>query len=308
MSVDYYNLKKFKEANLAFENVIKEYISKNKVEFTFSDVNISTITFNLKLADDLDINYIFNRFSLDNNFKYIKMGKKIRGLKENIKKESTKNKDKRKKEKGFSFSNQITIGYKCSHKDHYHKNPLAIKIFKGGNTNITGCKDEEELKTVYNALYKKLSGMNNVFKLPNGREISYDFLENLYTFDDITYTIEMIFSTFRILNKENPDEDINININDLKKIIDDEYGYDEIKTVYDNTKQIPLRCYFTLFDKKISETKTLTSSISIHHSCAMTLVCQEYEVLYKVKELIESIINKHNDEYSLITRKTPTKI
>lgn len=306
--MEYYNLEKFAKANEKFENVIKTYIDKNKVNYIFSDINISTITFNLKIANNMDINFVFNRFKLDERFPYIKMGKKIRGLKENIKKESIKNKDKRKKEKGFSFSNQITIGYKCCNEDHYHKNPLAIKIFNGGNTNITGCKDEEELKTVYTALYEKIMSINYTFKLSNNKTVKYNFVDKFYRFEEIEYSIEMIFSTFRIINADNNEEEINININKLKELIDEEYGYDRIKTVYDNTKQVPLRCYFKLFDRQISETKTLSSSLSIHHSCAMTLVCQEYDVLYKVKNLIENIILKYNDLHSLITRKTPTSI
>lgn len=304
VDTDFFNVKKFQSANELFNLELKKYSIDKKIEYDFTDFYISTITFIVNLCETINIKTLFDKFSLDNEFVYLKYKNDIRGIKTNIKNnKSTKNKDKRKKLKGFSFSNQITIGYLCSNKDHDHNNPIAIKIFNGGSVNFTGCKNEAELKYIYEKLYKKLLNIRVDFYIEKlNKTVQYNFYKNLKPVENIDFRIEMMFGTLKIVNK-NDTKNININIQCLKDYIDEKYKINEIKTVLDNNKQVPLRCYLQLLTTKNND-KDRCPTISIYQTGSINIITINKKKLIQTIDLFRKIIKDVNNETLIITKKT----
>ena len=304
VDTDFFNVKKFQSANELFNLELKKYSIDKKIEYDFTDFYISTITFIVNLCETINIKTLFDKFSLDNEFVYLKYKNDIRGIKTNIKNnKSTKNKDKRKKLKGFSFSNQITIGYLCSNKDHDHNNPIAIKIFNGGSVNFTGCKNEAELKYIYEKLYKKLLNIRVDFYIEKlNKTVQYNFYKNLKPVENIDFRIEMMFGTLKIVNK-NDTKNININIQCLKDYIDEKYKINEIKTVLDNNKQVPLRCYLQLLTTKNND-KDRCPTISIYQTGSINIITINEKKLIQTIDLFRKIIKDVNNETLIITKKT----
>lgn len=307
IDTDFYNIPKYKHANDLFELELKKYSIDKKIKYNFTDFYISTITFIVNLCESINIKILFDKFLLDEEFVYLKYKDNIRGIKTNIKNNKnnkfTKNSDKRKKLKGFSFSNQITIGYLCSNKEHEHNNPIAIKIFNGGSVNFTGCKNEQELKYIYEKLYNKIKDINVIFYIEKlNKNIQYNFFKDLIPIENIDFRIEMMFGTLKIVN-DNDKKNINIDIQKLKDYIDKKYKINEIKTVLDNNKQVPLRCYIQLLTTKNND-KDRCPTISIYQTGSINIITINKKKLIETIELFKKIINDVNNETLIITKKT----
>jgi hypothetical protein len=225
-----------KEFDENFDNIFKEKTNYYKNIFIkkFNELEISTITCRFNFIEYIDINFLYNRFEINQNFTYITIGNnKIRGYKKikKIKYEkdiSIKN-DKRKKNKGCSFSNQLIIGYKCSNKNHEHNNPISIKIFNNGLIQMTGCKSEMEIMNIYTSLYNNILSINNIFIL-NNNEYKYEFYKNIIEPKNIKIKYDMIISQIKF----------NFNLNQFymhnfitnNKINIESIYYPEISTCY----------------------------------------------------------------------------
>lgn len=198
----YYNLEEFSTANSLFE----EFLSKCEIivpkKVPQDNFKISTMTIVTNICDSINVKMVFQRLKLDNDIIYIESGdKKVRGIKKvnksSYKKKKKDVKDKRKLGKGCPFSNQISIGFNCSIKCHVHNNPICVKIFKNGRVQMTGCKDGEEIKTIYNKLYNKLNSINTNFSL-NEQIINIYPFRNLKKYNDLIIKSEMINGTFSV--------------------------------------------------------------------------------------------------------------
>lgn len=294
---DFYNQPQFFEANKLFEQEIEKYLSKTKIQYKFSKLSISTITYIINLCDFINIHLIYNRFIIDEDFVYLKYKNEMRGMKKNIKVNKNKNKsdDKRKKNSGFSFSNQMSIGYKCRCNRHEHKNPISIKIFNGGSINITGCKDEGELMDVYSKLYHKLLEINTNYYISSlNKKVKIDYFKNLKHPLNIDYRIEMIFSCIKIETNN-----LMLDVKKLKKIIESKYEVNEIKTVYDNNKQMPLRCYLKIFELTDENDKKRCPTVSIYHSGSINIISKTSKNLYNSLSFIKNIIEENKNEIFL---------
>ena len=242
--VDYYNVEEYSEANDEFE----KYLSTFKIIYEknpeYSDVSISTITTTFNLCSDINMRVLYNRIELDEEFVYINYEKNnIRGFKKiNTIKERAATTDKRRKNKGQSFSNQISIGFRCDNIEHNHKNPISLKIFKNGNVQMTGCKNIAEITNIFTKLTDKIKNINIDYTL-NNQIISIPLIRGLVSIETFKYNIEMIIGTFRCSFK--------INQNSLFRILNAKYTQKELFISFDKDNNPSLRCY-PLFMKTIN--------------------------------------------------------
>jgi hypothetical protein len=109
----------------------------------FTDYKVSTITCNADLGIYINLDVLFENFEITNNFIWIyypKITDKINTRGIYPKKKRTPKKDSIKKN---LFDNQVTTIFKIS--DIYYPN---LKIFKNGNIQITGIKEQTIVKHI----------------------------------------------------------------------------------------------------------------------------------------------------------------
>lgn len=310
--IDFYNQEKFKKANEEFENLLPQFINSDKINIYFSDVDISTITFMINNASkNLNIFLIFKRFKIDDDFTYLLFKDKIRGIKRNVNNDkinkNKNNNDKRKRKKGSSFSNQISIGYNCSNKKHYHKNKISIKIFKKGTINITGCKDEEELLCVYNKLYNKLININQYYYVPElNKELKCEYFSYFLKPEDMTFQTEMIFSTLRIVGdktflsekKKNKTDTISIDLKIFKELLEKKYNTKDVNAELPPDGKTDLLkidlLYLAIFDENKQKKKWPT--IALYHTGSINIVTKSLDLIDKAVVFLKKEITSNKIE------------
>lgn len=165
-------------------------------EVYFTPYKISTITCNADIGENINLNLIvlFDNITIiensDNNFiwiQYLKEGlERNRGFNPKKKRNTKKNKTKKNR-----FDNQITVIYKIN--DNYRPN---IKIFKNGNIQITGIRNE---KDAYPIVEKIINEVKSIYIINNDILINSDI--NKLSF--INFIVRMINTDFKVyVNKE----------------------------------------------------------------------------------------------------------
>jgi hypothetical protein len=295
----YYELDEFKEANELFDSFLSRCkIIKQKKEKQ-DDFSISTMTIVTNMCDNINVKMVFQRLKIDKDIQYIESGgKEVRGEKD-IKKSSYKKKEKKKKikdkrklGKGSPFSNQISIGFKCDIHGHIHNNPICVKLFKNGRIQMTGCKDIDEVKYVYNKLYTKLNNIETIYYL-NSKEIRIFPVQNIRTFEELDIKTEMINGTFSTKCKI----DLNKILNKLKEVHMNDNDETEDDIYINSEKKSPLICYLKLFgiyDKKKSKNKI--PSVFIYNSGAINIIAINEEIIMKSYEFISNFVDKYYDD------------
>lgn len=193
--------------NDSFNDKIEDIINEKNIyylnEFNkkFSNLEISTITCRFNFIEDIDIDFLYHRFPINDRFIYITYGNNdIRGFKKlkkiKYEKDIKIKKDKRKQNKGNSFSNQLIIGYDCNIKSHNHNNPVSIKIFNNGLIQMTGCKSETEIYNIYNLLYNIIVNIPNKYNV-NDNIYTYNFYKKIIHKKDIKIKYDMILSQIK---------------------------------------------------------------------------------------------------------------
>ena len=177
--MEYYNYPEFKDANSVFE----EYLStltfikmddKNKSCFNITTMTATCLLFTNIITHE-HIKKIYDNIEITDEIIYIQLDKNnIKGNKKKKEKKYIKDKpkttnDKRKKNKGSPFSNQISIGIKNSTSNT--NNSICMKIFNNGKIHLTGCKSIDEIKYVFNKI------KNIIQKIIPSIEL-YDFKED----------------------------------------------------------------------------------------------------------------------------------
>lgn len=109
---------------------------------------VSTITCNASITTTINLLELFDNLTLgdDNGFLWIENGLKKRGVYPKKKKDTSQNKKKK------CFDNQITVIYKYG--PEYYPN---IKIFRNGNIQMTGIRNENDGKNMVDIITKEIS-------------------------------------------------------------------------------------------------------------------------------------------------------
>lgn len=268
---DYYNFDSFIDANKEFE----EYISKCKVKIKDmpegNQLAISTMISVGQMAKNIKFKYIFERINLDDRLIFIEYGKKMRGIKENIKIKKSKNKknitDKRKLGKGTPFSN-LTFGIICVNPYHNHKKPINIKLFNNGKLHMAGCKSHNEIMENYEYIYKKIQEIDTILYF-NDQKFNLN-IGDFFSPKNYVYTIEMTNGTYKT-NYE-------LDLDELYKILNEEY-YDRIFIDYEKS---PLKCF--LND---------TATFSIYSSGSINIVTKSYDNIFTSYTFIKQLLKEH---------------
>ena len=290
--IKYYDILDFKEANKEFDEFLSRCTYIDIERLPQNNFTISTMTITTFFVDEINIKMIFQRIILDDEIKYIENGKNVRGdkikkkKKYNIQKKKIISDDKRKLNKGNPFSNQVSIGFYCNIKEHFHNKPICVKIFKNGRIQMTGCKSLEEVKITYEKLYKKINNIKTEFYLNLNQIINIYPVKNMKKVKDIKINVEMVNGTFTTNFK--------INLNKLNFKLKEIYDDNEI---FIKNKKTQLICYLTKF-KYFNEKKKKDKipSVFIYNSGSINIIAINLEILMKSYELISNFMNKYYKE------------
>ena len=284
----YYNLQEFEEANNLFEDFLSKCKIIKKDKINHNDLKISTMTIVSNICKNINTIVIFQRLKLQNNIVYIESNKIVRGNKKTKKNKKIKKvvTDKRKLSKGSPFSNQISIGFSCNIKEHVHNNPICVKLFQNGRIQITGCKNETEIKTIYNKLYNSLLDIKKEYIYKNQKIYVYPY-ENLKTHEELVIKSEMINGTFNT----------NYNIDLTKLFLKITSIYSDKEIYINNEKKSPLTLYLKMFEiYDIKKGKNKIPSVFIYNSGSINLIAINKEIIYKSYNFINNFLNKYYND------------
>lgn len=290
---EYYNLNEFKESNKIFDDFLLNCKYKIIKKLPQEKFKVSTMTITSNFCENVNIKMIYERLKLNENIVYIENGKnnlrgtkKIKTKKSYCKKKIIKKMDKRKLGKGKPFSNQISIGIKCHNENHKHNNPICLKIFKNGNIQMTGCKNNEEIKKMYNIMFNNIQKINTEYLYKN-KIINIYPICNIKSFNAINIKVEMINGTFKCNFK--------INLNKLFELIQRKFTDDEI--FINCEKKTTLICYLKKY-KTLNKIKNKEKcpSVFIYNTGAINIIAINKDILMKTYSLISNFIDQNYDE------------
>ena len=282
----YYHLPEFEKANELYENYLKtcEIIVEKNGKFT--EFQISTITSIIKIATHLNLKILFENIDINENIAYIEYKNQIKGFKEKkkIKKKIKKDNDKRRRNKGKTFANQLSIGFLC--KKHHHKKPICIKIFSKGSLTITGTKSSKEIEHVCFQLLDIFQNTNKIFKY-NDQEIILIPYKNLIIKDDLSISIETVNGSFKT--------NYRINLIDFRHKIRELYNADKIYIKINRAAllELDLKIY-EFFDKRKNKLKT--PKISIYGTGSIVINSINEDLLMKTYDFIKEFLLKYQTE------------
>ena len=281
----YYHLPEFKKANELYETYLKTCEITIDQNGEFTEFKISTITSIIKIATNLNLKILFENIDINENIAYIEFKDQIKGFKEKkkIKKKIKKDNDKRKRNKGKTFANQLSIGFLC--KKHIHKKPICIKIFRKGSLTITGTKSSNEIEHVCYQLLDIFQNTNKIFKF-NDQEITLIPYENLINRGDLSISIETVNGSFKTNYK--------INLIDFRHKIRELYNADKIyiKSNRAALLELDLKIY-EFFDKRKNKLKT--PKISIYGTGSIVINSINEDLLMKTYNFIKEFLIKYKD-------------
>lgn len=279
----YYNLDIFKDSNEKFENYLNNCKLITSNVFKTTDFKISTITGILHICDFFNIKVLFERISLNENIAYIEYNNTIKGEKSYKKKIKEETNDKRKKNKGKSFANQLSIGFIC--KKHNHNKPICVKIFSKGSLTITGCKSKVEIYEIYDKLIYTIKKINCIYLFENQKIEIFPY-KNLYKREDIYLNIETVNGSMKCLFK--------INLNNLKKTLMEKYSNEEIFIKNNRSALIELDLkLFKILDKRKNIYKI--PKVSIYGTGSIVINSKSEEIIYNSYNFIKDFLNNNLD-------------
>jgi hypothetical protein len=281
--MEYYNLDEFKEANKLFEEYINKLRLTKGKEREKSIFNVTTLTstctilnkhleesFLRKIYDDVVIGegIYENIVYIQINKNTFKGNKKIKVKKYKLG-DVDKTTDKRKLNKGNPFSNQISFGIKCTNPKHEHKNNICVKLFKNGSLHLTGCKDKEEIKEMYNTIKNILTNYTDKGDIKEYNEKDINIVMSNGTY----------ITGFKI---------------DLAKTRDlIRKNFTESEMYINNDKKIQLSCSYKKLSKiniVNNKKKEIYPSLFIYNSGAINIMACNLDVLYETYNMIKDFI------------------
>ena len=290
----------FDKAEELFNNYIDtcEVTSEEFVEP--SELNISTITITGIIGNLVNDTIINNCLPLSNQIVYVECGSLVRGKKPEKKKKRVKKTndiskfkkiDKRKRGKGKSFSNQVSLGVYIEN----HKKPVNVKLFKNGGIHMAGCKSLDEGKYVFNIVANHIKKIPIEHKVENSDKVIKIYpIENMVSIQNSKLKINMINSTFKT----------NFKIDQLKlyNLLLEKYDTEEIFTTYNCCMSSPVRVYLkniSIYDEKKQKKKQ--PSLFIYRSGSINVVVPVYDLLEKSYTFINKFLK---DNYDHIVQKS----
>ena len=286
----------FNKANTLFEQYM-ERCDVIKVKYVEpSPLIISTITVTGCIGSLVNDEIIYNCVELNNDVIYLEKGARIRGDKPAKKRKRAKKNennrfskvDKRKRGKGKSFSNQVSIGIKGILDKH--KKPINVKLFKNGRIHMAGCRSLEEGHGIFDIVNKAIKKIPTKHKISGtDRIIDIYPIENMKISKESNLTINMINSTFQT----------NFKIEQLKlyNLLKSKYEITEVFTTYNNCMSSPVRCYLKCmgtWDEKKKRHKQ--PSLFIYRSGSVNVVVPEMYLLDEAYNFINSFFREYYDE------------
>jgi len=281
----YYNIPEFHKANALFEDFLNNCKLEINDKTTFSQFNISTITSIIKIATFLNLKVLFENIDIDSDIAYVEFKNKIKGEKEQKNKKIKKtSSDKRKRNKGKTFANQLSIGFLCT--EHIHKKPICVKIFSKGSLTITGTKSSKEIRKICNKLLSVFLQINKCFFFQN-KEIILLPYKNLVEKENINISVETVNGSFKTNYK--------INLIHFKKKIREFYKSDKIyiKSNRSALLELDLKIYKFFDDRK---KKLKTPKISIYGTGSIVINSINEELLFKSFEFIKVFLLEHKKD------------
>ena len=291
----------FDKAKQLFDSYINtcEITSESFVEP--SQLNISTITMTGVIGTLVNDAIINNCIPLSDRIVYVECGSLVRGVKPEKKKKRVKKDnssiskfkkiDKRKRGKGKSFSNQVSLGIYVKG----HKKPINVKLFKNGGIHMAGCRSLEEGICMYEIVTNQIKKIPIEHKVENSDKIIKIYpIENMRTVKNGNLKINMINSTFKT----------NFKIDQLKlyNLLLKTFSTDEIFTTYNCCMSSPVRVYLknlSIYDEKKQKRKQ--PSLFIYRSGSINVVVPVYELLEKSYNFINDFLKKN---YNKIVQKS----
>lgn len=260
-----------------------------------SELIISTITITGQIGSCTNKNLVFHRIEITDDIIYVEFNDMIKGIKPKKKKKRiTKNTniikkvDKRRKNKGKSFGNQISLGIKGTLDNH--KKPICVKLFKNGGIHMAGCRSIEEGNQVYNIVSNMLRNIPVKYKINGSNDNIYLYpVKDINTLDDSDLTVKMINSTFRT--------NFQINQLNLYKELKEYYNTDDVFVTYNCCLSSPIRCYLmkmSIYDE--TKKKNKQPSIFIYRSGSINVVVPCMELLQKSYDFINNFLKLKYDK------------
>jgi len=262
----------YSEAHKLFDEYLKKckFITPDRNDF--GDFKVSTITCVSSIAKKVDIKQLFELLQLSNIIVYAKYSDQTKGITEQPAKTSAK---KSKNKKNQLFSNQMSIGFKCTIADHVHKNPISVKVFRNGRIQMTGSKNMKEIQTVYEILYGRIKLLLTEH---------HDIADELLIFKTEAIQIEMINGTFYMNHS--------LNLERVRHVFSTNYTHEEV--FVSQNKKSPLNfCIksFTVFDKK--KCKDKIPSVFIYNTGAINIIATKKDILYKTYDFMKQNLSKY---------------
>lgn len=262
-----------------------------------SDLVISTITVTGGIGSLVNDEIIYNCLRINDDIIYLEKGSRIRGDKPIKKKKRVKkdNKDprfqkvdKRKRGKGKSFSNQVSIGVKGILEKH--KKPINVKLFKNGRIHMAGARSLEEAQEIYKIVVKEIGKIPTKHMIEGtDREVDIFPIENMNISTESNLKINMINSTFQT----------NFKIEQLKlyNLLKSKYEITDVFTTYNNCMSSPVRVYLKCFATYDSKKKRYKQpSLFIYRSGSVNVVVPAMDLLSKAYEFINTFFKENYDE------------
>ncbi len=262
-----------------------------------SDLVISTITVTGGIGSLVNDEIIYNCLRINDDIIYLEKGSRIRGDKPIKKKKRVKkdNKDprfqkvdKRKRGKGKSFSNQVSIGVKGILEKH--KKPINVKLFKNGRIHMAGARSLEEAQSIYKIVVKEIGKIPTKHMIEGtDREVDIFPIENMNISTESNLKINMINSTFQT----------NFKIEQLKlyNLLKSKYEITDVFTTYNNCMSSPVRVYLKCFATYDSKKKRYKQpSLFIYRSGSVNVVVPAMDLLSKAYEFINTFFKENYDE------------
>ncbi len=257
---------------------------------------ISTITVTGVIGSFVNNRIIFNCLPTNEKIIYIENGSNIRGDKPLKKKKRVKKEklnrfvkvDKRKRGKGKSFSNQVSLGIKGILEKH--KKPINVKLFTNGGIHMAGPRSLEEAKYIFDTIAQEVNKISTTHSIKGTDKIINIYpIENIRTIENSKLTIKMINSTFQTHFK----------IEQLKlyHLLKKKYEITDVFTTYNNCMSSPVRIYlkcFSTYDHKKKRYKQ--PSLFVYRSGSVNIVVPDMNLLDKAYNFINEFFEKNFQE------------
>lgn len=158
----------------------------------FTEYKVSTITCNVDLGVNIDLNILYDNFEIGGKSKFIWIYYPKLPEGENKRGEYPKKQRKMKKTaciKKTSFDNQVTFLYKS---DNYPN----LKLFKNGNIQITGVKDKDDVEIIVKQVIEEIK---RIWETNHSISQTEDFMKKIGFYN---FRIRMINTDFKTFGDE----------------------------------------------------------------------------------------------------------